>query len=136
MSHTIIMETGGMKGKQTEMVRPEVHRLLKEAFRVDQIHSEYGMTELLSQAYALKNGIFKTPAWMRVLVREEDDPLRTIIPRTKTKVGAINIIDLANIYSCSFIATDDLGKLYPDGSFEILGRMDNSDIRGCSLMVL
>lgn len=136
MSHTIIMETGGMKGKQTEMVRPEVHRLLKEAFRVDQIHSEYGMTELLSQAYALKNGIFKTPAWMRVLVREEDDPLRTIIPQTKTKVGAINIIDLANIYSCSFIATDDLGKLYPDGSFEILGRMDNSDIRGCSLMVL
>jgi len=140
LKHTAIMETGGMKGRRKEMVRHEVHTILKKAFDVSVIHSEYGMTELLSQAYSAGEGIFKCPPWMKVLIRDEDDPLAIRIPSANWRMayinGAVNIIDLANIYSCSFIATDDAGKLYPDGSFEILGRLDNSDIRGCSLMVL
>lgn len=139
LKQTIVMETGGMKGRRKEMVRQEVHTILKEAFGVPVIHSEYGMTELLSQAYSYGDGVFKCPPWMRVLIREEDDPLKIKLPRFQTapsQTGVINIIDLANIYSCSFIATDDAGKLFPDGSFEVLGRIDNSDVRGCSLMVI
>lgn len=144
-NHTIIMETGGMKGRRREMIRQEVHDNLKNAFHVPLIHSEYGMTELLSQAYSGGNGIFKCPPWMTVLVRDEEDPLTVRHPGEDTSSvrrdvrqmsGAINIIDLANVYSCSFIATDDAGKVFPDGSFEVLGRMDNSDLRGCSLMML
>jgi hypothetical protein len=136
LKNTIIMETGGMKGKNKEMVRGEVHLLLKKAFGLHQVHSEYGMTELLSQAYSMNDGIFKAPPWMKVLIREEDDPLRLNSVVLKSLTGVINVIDLANIYSCSFIATDDVGKLHKDGSFEVLGRLDYSDIRGCSLMVL
>lgn len=132
LEHTTIMETGGMKGRRKEMIREEVHRELKKAFGVPAIHSEYGMTELLSQAYSKKDGIFYNPPWMKVLVRDEDDPSQI----SKQGTGLINIIDLANIYSCSFIATDDVGKLYADGSFEILGRKDNSDLRGCSLLAV
>lgn len=132
LKNTIIMETGGMKGRRKELIRNELHTLLSKGFGVDTIHSEYGMTELLSQAYSTGNGIFKTPPWMRVLIRDTEDPL-TIMPHQKT--GGINVIDLANINSCSFIATQDLGKTYEDGSFEVLGRFDNSDIRGCNLMV-
>lgn len=131
LRHTVIMETGGMKGRRREMTRPEVHAILQSAFSVKNIHSEYGMTELLSQAYSTGDGIFQTPAWMRVLVRQEDDPF-DIRPQGN---GVINVIDLANIYSCSFIATDDIGKVNADGSFEVQGRTDSSDIRGCSLMV-
>ncbi len=130
--NTIIMETGGMKGRRKEMVRPEVHQQLQQAFGVDAIHSEYGMTELLSQAYSSGHGIFNCPPWMKILVRDEEDPLQV-----KTSgAGLVNVIDLANIYSCCFIATDDVGKLYENGSFEILGRMDGSDIRGCSLLTV
>jgi phenylacetate-coenzyme A ligase PaaK-like adenylate-forming protein len=129
---TIIMETGGMKGKRAEITRGEVHEILKNAFKLSAVHSEYGMTELLSQAYSKGNGIFECPPWMKVLVRDETDPLSMHI----TGRGALNIIDLANVYSTSFIATDDLGIVYEDGSFEVLGRMDNSDIRGCSLLTL
>ncbi len=137
LSHTIIMETGGMKGKREEMTRAAVQDILCKAFRQQNIHSEYGMTELLSQAYSKGNGIFNTAPWMKILVREEDDPFAVCTAGTEPVInGAINIIDLANIYSCSFIATDDAGKLYANGSFEVLGRLDNSDIRGCSLMVL
>jgi hypothetical protein len=136
LQHTTIMETGGMKGRREEMTRQEVHTFLKKAFAVSSVHSEYGMTELLSQGYSQKDGIFKTPPWMKVLIREEDDPKSLMIHPAKIFTGAINIIDLANLYSCSFIATDDLGKLYNDGSFEVLGRLDNSDIRGCSLLSL
>ena len=136
LTHTTIMETGGMKGRRKEMIRKEVHERLQHSFGKSAIHSEYGMTELLSQAYSKGNGIFRTPAWMHVLLRDEDDPL-TIkqIDNEKTR-GVINIIDLANIYSCSFIATDDLGVLYVDGSFEVTGRRDNSDLRGCSLLAI
>lgn len=133
LTHTIIMETGGMKGRREEMIREEVHTILTKAFGIDKIHSEYGMTELLSQAYSKGKGIFQCPPWMKILLREEDDPFAV---NTKTGRGIINVIDLANIYSCSFIATDDAGRLYADGSFEVLGRMDNSDIRGCSLLAL
>ena len=136
LKHTIVMETGGMKGKEKEMVRTEVHQILKEAFSLNQIHSEYGMTELLSQAYAPRDGIFYAPPWMKVLIREEDDPFKLNSADVKNIVGVINVVDLANVFSCSFIATDDIGKLHADGSFEVLGRMDNSDIRGCSLMAL
>ena len=136
LNHTIVMETGGMKGRKEEIVRGEVHRLLKEAFNIGQIHSEYGMTEMLSQAYSLSDGIFQTAPWMKILVREEDDPLIISSTVNSNTSGAINIIDLANIFSCSFIATDDIGRLYPNGNFEVLGRMDNSDIRGCSMMAL
>ncbi len=130
----IIMETGGMKGRRKEMIREEVHAVLKKAFNADSIHSEYGMTELLSQAYSKGDGIFECPPWMRIMLRDEEDPLS--IKTTGNSSGAINIIDLANVYSCSFIATDDVGKRFDDGSFEVLGRMDGSDLRGCSLMVL
>jgi phenylacetate-coenzyme A ligase PaaK-like adenylate-forming protein len=136
LKHTVIIETGGMKGRKHEMLRSQVHRLIKEAFRLTEVHSEYGMTELLSQAYALKEGIFQTPPWMKILIRAEDDPLQIHSQSKNVVTGAIDVIDLSNIYSCSFIATDDAGKLYPDGSFEVLGRIDNSDIRGCSLMAV
>lgn len=133
LKHTIIMETGGMKGRRRELIRQEVHDLLKQGFGVDKIHSEYGMTELLSQAYSNGRGIFNTPPWMRVVLREESDPLSVNLNPGR---GVLNIIDLANIYSCSFIATDDLGILHKDGSFEVLGRMDNAEVRGCSLLAL
>lgn len=136
-NHTIIMETGGMKGRRREMIRQEVHDILKSSFRIPVIHSEYGMTELLSQAYSDGNGIFKCPPWMKVLVRDDEDPLHVRhLEGVRHISGAINVIDLANVYSCSFIATDDAGKIFSNGSFEVLGRMDNSDIRGCSLMLL
>lgn len=128
----IVMETGGMKGKRKEMVREELHQLLCTGFGVTKIHSEYGMTELLSQGYSYGDGLFKTPAWMKILIRDTNDPL-TLLDNKKT--GAINVIDLANYHSCSFIATQDLGKFHPDGSFEILGRFDNADIRGCNLLI-
>ena len=128
----IVMETGGMKGRRREMVREELHDMLKAGFHVSSIHSEYGMTELLSQAYSSGNGRFKSPPWMKVLVRDTNDP-KTLLQHNKT--GGINIIDLANIYSCSFVATQDLGKTHDDGTFEVLGRFDHSDIRGCNLMV-
>ncbi|MEQ1796932.1 MAG: acyl transferase [Lacibacter sp.] len=130
--NTTIMETGGMKGRREELTREEVHQALKKSFGVKTIHSEYGMTELLSQAYSTGDGLFHCPPWMKVLVRDEDDPLQM---HTSGK-GALNIIDLANLYSCCFIATDDVGEVYEDGSFRVLGRMDNSDIRGCSLLAL
>ena len=129
----IIMETGGMKGKRKEIIREELHEVLCKGFGVSSIHSEYGMTELLSQAYSLGNGIFECPAWMQVLIRDTEDAL-TYVDYGKT--GGVNVIDLANINSCSFIATQDLGKKQPNNSFEILGRFDNSDIRGCNLMVI
>jgi hypothetical protein len=130
LKHTVVMETGGMKGRKEEMIRDEVHDILKNAWSLSAIHSEYGMTELLSQAYSFGNGIFECPPWMRVLTREEDDPFGI----KKKGRGLLNIIDLANLYSCSFIATDDIGYVYPDGKFEVLGRRDYSDLRGCSLM--
>jgi hypothetical protein len=162
LQHTVIMETGGMKGRREELVRPRVQAILKEAFNATAIHSEYGMTELLSQAYSTGEGVFRTPPWMKVLLREEDDPLQISSSgagalakepavssqqsavgsrqqasgSSQSITGAINIIDLANIYSCSFIATDDAGRLFPDGSFEVIGRIDNSDLRGCSLMTM
>ncbi len=128
----IVMETGGMKGKRKELVREELHQLLCKGFGVAKIHSEYGMTELLSQAYSDGDGLFRCPPWMKILLRDTYDPL-AIIGNKQT--GGINVIDLANINSCSFIATQDLGKLHEDGSFEVLGRFDNSDIRGCNLLV-
>lgn len=128
----VVMETGGMKGRRKEMIREELHNTLCKGFGVERIHSEYGMTECLSQAYSKSEGVYRCPPWMKVLTRDIYDPFA----RVKHGVtGGINIIDLANIYSCSFIETQDLGKVYEDGSFEILGRFDNSDIRGCSLMV-
>ncbi|MEN9488084.1 MAG: hypothetical protein RL494_349 [Bacteroidota bacterium] len=133
LKHTIIMETGGMKGKRKEMIREELHKQLCTGFGVKAIHSEYGMTELLSQAYSLGNGIFECPNWMQILVRDPEDAL-TYVENGKT--GGINVIDLANSNSCSFIATQDLGKKYENNTFEVLGRFDNSDIRGCNLMVL
>lgn len=132
LQHTIIMETGGMKGRREEWTRGQVHAFLMEAFQTDAIHSEYGMTELLSQGYSKGAGMFYAPPWMEVLVREEDDPFA--VSRKRKSQGVINVIDLANIYSCSFIATDDAGRIYPDGGFEVLGRVDHSDVRGCSLM--
>ena len=150
--HTIIMETGGMKGRRKELTRMEVHEQLSKAFNKHEIHSEYGMTELLSQAYAGKEGRFHCPNWMKVMVRDDEDPFEVrsqqsiVNSQTLTThlpiaigtplTGAINIIDLANVYSCSFIATDDIGKLNPDNSFEVLGRMDGSDLRGCSLLTV
>lgn len=133
LNNTIVMETGGMKGKRKEMIREELHDLLTKGFGVNKIHSEYGMTELLSQGYSLGDGIFQCPPWMDILIRDPEDPF-TLLEEGKT--GGVNIIDLANINSCSFIATQDLGKKYSDGTFEILGRFDNSDIRGCNLMVV
>ncbi|MFZ5552298.1 MAG: acyl transferase [Bacteroidota bacterium] len=132
LKNTIIMETGGMKGKREELTRFELHKKLKNSFGVKEIHSEYGMTELLSQAWSKGNGIFQCPPWMKISIRDTADPF-TLFPPGKT--GAINVCDLANVHSCSFIALDDLGKLYDDGSFEVTGRMDNSDLRGCNLLV-
>ncbi|MBI3501928.1 MAG: acyl transferase [Bacteroidetes bacterium] len=131
LENLIVMETGGMKGRREEITREQLHKILSEKFRIKKIHSEYGMTELLSQAYSTGNGIFKSPPWMKVFARDVNDPFQILSPG---KTGALNIIDLANIYSCSFIATQDVGKIHSDGSFEVLGRMDNSDLRGCSLM--
>ncbi|MCX6333419.1 MAG: acyl transferase [Bacteroidia bacterium] len=128
----IVMETGGMKGRRKEITRMELHSVLKETFNVNAIHSEYGMTELLSQAYSKGDGIFNCPPWMKIMIREPQDPLTLITEPGIT--GGINIIDMANIHSCSFISTGDLGKLHDDGSFEVLGRIDNSDIRGCNLL--
>lgn len=128
----IVMETGGMKGKRKEMVREELHEILTNGFGVTAIHSEYGMTELLSQGYSSGEGIFKCPPWMKIVLRDTNDPLSLIEGQ---KTGGINVIDLANINSCSFIATQDLGRVNPDGSFEVLGRFDNSDIRGCNLLI-
>ncbi len=128
----IVMETGGMKGKRKEMIREELHDILCRGFGVSSIHSEYGMTELLSQGYSYGKGIFQTPPWMKILIRDTNDPLSLI---NNSSTGAINVIDLANIHSCAFIATQDLGKIYPDHTFEILGRFDNADIRGCNLLV-
>ncbi|WP_369829045.1 acyl transferase [Flavobacterium sp. 5] len=133
LQHTIIMETGGMKGKRKEMIREELHEQLCDGFGVTAIHSEYGMTELLSQAYSLGNGVFECPSWMQIHIRDTEDALTYI---NDGKTGGINVIDLANINSCSFIATQDLGKKYPNTTFEVLGRFDNSDIRGCNLMVI
>ena len=133
LKHTIIMETGGMKGRRKEMIREELHAKLKTGFGVTAIHSEYGMTELLSQAYSKGNGVFKCPPWMKVLTRDTEDALSLNL---QNKTGGINVIDLANVNSCSFIATQDLGKVFKDGSFEVLGRFDHSDIRGCNLMAL
>jgi len=131
LSNAIIMETGGMKGRREEMTRPELHDILKKAFHTNTIMSEYGMAELLSQAYSLSNGIFESPPWMRFMTRDINDPFSYV---EQGQTGGLNIIDLANIYSCSFIATQDLGRVLPDQKIEILGRFDNSDIRGCSLM--
>ncbi|AWX44102.1 hypothetical protein HME9304_01102 [Flagellimonas maritima] len=133
LKHTIIMETGGMKGRRKELIREELHAILRNAFSVEKIHSEYGMTELLSQGYSKGDGLFKTPPWMKIYARDTEDPL-TI--QNNDTTGGISIIDLANLYSCSFIATEDLGKTHTDGSFEILGRFDQSDVRGCNLMAL
>ena len=133
LKNTIVMETGGMKGRRKELIREELHAILKEGFGVTEIHSEYGMTELLSQGYSNGNGIFTTPPWMQVFMRDTEDALNYVAPG---KTGGINVIDLANHYSCPFIATQDLGKKLDENRFEILGRFDTSDIRGCNLMVL
>jgi len=132
LRHTTVMETGGMKGRREEWTRQQVHDYLTQRLGVSSVHSEYGMTELLSQAYSAGNGIFQCPPWMRVQLRADDDPL---MPASGNN-GIINVIDLANLYSCAFIATDDAGKLYADGAFEVTGRVDNADLRGCSLMTL
>lgn len=132
LRHTTVMETGGMKGRREEMTREELHERLMRGLGVELVHSEYGMTELLSQAYSRGEGRFETPPWMKVMLREEEDPMTVL----SNGSGVLNIIDLANVYSCSFIATEDLGRIREDGSFEVLGRMDNSEVRGCSLMVV
>tara|TARA_R110002050_G_scaffold244268_1_gene380917 strand:+ start:72985 stop:73971 length:987 start_codon:yes stop_codon:yes gene_type:complete len=132
LKHTIVMETGGMKGRRREMVKEELHEVLKNGFGVSKIHSEYGMTELLSQGYSKGNGIFETPPWMKILIRDATDPL-TLLNEGQT--GGINVIDLSNFYSCSFIATQDLGKKRAENTFEILGRFDHTDIRGCNLLL-
>jgi hypothetical protein len=138
LENTVIMETGGMKGKREEITREEVHEILKNKFGLKTIHSEYGMTELLSQAYSKGGGIFQNPPWMKVLTREYNDPfaINSFSKNKRSSNGLINIIDLANLYSCSFIATDDVGKVYKNNSFEILGRRDVSDLRGCSLLTI
>lgn len=133
LSGVIVMETGGMKGRRKELTREELHQQLTEKLNVTQIHSEYGMTELLSQAYSKGEGIFNSPGWMKILIRDPLDPLSLLTETGRT--GGINVIDLANISSCSFIATDDLGRIGDDDSFEVLGRIDNSDVRGCNLLV-
>ena len=132
LEHTIIMETGGTKGKGEEVVKEELHKILKDAFSLNKIHSEYGMTELLSQSYSKGDGIFKSPPWKKIIIRDVNDPLSLI---AINKSGGINVIDLANLYSCPFIATQDLGKTYEDNSFSVLGRFTNADVRGCNLMV-
>jgi hypothetical protein len=132
LKHTVIMETGGMKGRRREMIREEVHQQIQTAFSITAVHSEYGMTELLSQAYSKGDGIFNCPPWMKVLIRDDEDPFSV----SSSGSGTINVIDLANIFSCSFIATDDAGRLQKDGSFEVMGRIDGSDLRGCSLLTV
>ena len=132
LKHTTIMETGGMKGKRKELTREELHQFIKKASGVKQVHSEYGMTELLSQAYAKNDGLYSSPPWMKIIIKDINDPFQSL---ANNKTGAINIIDLANIDSCCFIATQDLGKINKHGQFEVLGRFDNSDIRGCNLLV-
>lgn len=132
LKKTTIIETGGMKGNRKELIKSELHEILKNGFGVKNINSEYGMTELMSQAYSIHNEKFKSPPWMKIYIRESEDPMNI---KTDNKSGGINIIDLANYNSCSFIATDDLGKLDKDGNFEILGRLDNSDQRGCNLLI-
>ncbi|HUH51198.1 MAG TPA: hypothetical protein VLZ11_03800 [Flavobacterium sp.] len=133
LQNTIVMETGGMKGKRKEMIREELHQILQNGFGVKSIHSEYGMTELLSQAYSLGEGIFSCPEWMHITIRDPEDALSYL---TTERTGGINVIDLANLNSCSFIATQDLGKKLKNGDFEVLGRFDHTDIRGCNLMIL
>lgn len=128
----VVMETGGMKGTRKELLKPELHAYLKAGFRIGSIHSEYGMTELLSQAYSQGDGTFSAPPWMKFLIREVDDPLRI---KRDQRTGGINVIDLANVYSCAFIATKDLGRLNTNNSLELMGRYDNSDVRGCNLMI-
>ena len=130
LNHTIVIETGGMKGRRKEMIREELHEKLCQGFQVNNIHSEYGMTELLSQAYSINSPLFNCPPWMKVFCRDTSDPFSS-----SQNSGALNIIDLANIHSCSFVASQDLGKVHPNGSFEVMGRMDESQIRGCNLMV-
>jgi len=132
LSGVTIMETGGMKGRRKEMTRTELHTIYKNSFAVSEIHSEYGMTELLSQAYSKGNGLFETPSWMKILIREPNDPFHLL---GNNQTGGINVIDLANYNSCSFIATQDLGKIYDNHTFEVLGRFDNSDLRGCNLLI-
>jgi hypothetical protein len=131
LSSHIVMETGGMKGRKEEITREALHSMLKASFNLTNVHSEYGMTELLSQAYSKQDGVFSTPPWMKIYIRDLNDPMSVL---GYGKTGAINIIDLANIYSCSFLATQDLGIINPDNTFRVLGRTDNSDVRGCSLM--
>lgn len=133
IKNVIIMETGGMKGRRREMVRKEVHAELKESFGVDRIHSEYGMTELLSQAYALDEGRFRTSPWMKLFIRDINDPFCI---DNSLRSGGVNIVDLANIDSCSFIETQDVGRYHPEGGVEVLGRMDNTDVRGCNLLLI
>ncbi|MFA8298684.1 MAG: hypothetical protein ACEPOV_00825 [Hyphomicrobiales bacterium] len=132
LSNVTVMETGGMKGRRKELIREELHSILENGLGVKGIHSEYGMTELLSQAYSKGDGLFQCPPWMKVICRDMNDPLSIMKPN---KSGGINVIDLANVYSCSFIATQDIGKVYDNGLFEVLGRFDSSDIRGCNLLV-
>ncbi len=132
LEHSTVIETGGMKGQEREMVREELHAELKQGFGVDRVHSEYGMTELLSQAWAKGEGRFQTPPWMQVSIRDLYDPFSTESPG---RTGGINIVDLANVHSCAFLETGDIGRQNGDGTFEVLGRMDNSDLRGCNLMV-
>jgi phenylacetate-coenzyme A ligase PaaK-like adenylate-forming protein len=133
LSGITVVETGGMKGRRKEITREELHSILKRKLNLSSVHSEYGMTELLSQAWSNGEGIFYCPPWMKILIRDPGDPL-SVIDNWGIS-GGINVIDLANLNSCSFIATDDLGKLYSDGGFEVLGRFDSSDIRGCNLLV-
>lgn len=132
LRHTIVIETGGMKGRRKEMTREELHGLLKQGFGIQSVHSEYGMTELLSQAWSKSDGVFHCPPWMKVMIRDPYDPLSSM---TRESSGGINIIDLANLHSCSFIATRDIGRFSPDGGFRVLGRFDDSDIRGCNLIM-
>ena len=133
LGSTVVMETGGMKGRRREMVREEVHTQLCQSLGVEAIHSEYGMTELFSQAYSRGEGHFRTPPWMRVMIRRTDDPFSLARPG---KTGAINVMDLANVESCAFLQTDDLGRAHPSGTFEVMGRLDQSDVRGCNLLVV
>ncbi|MEZ5013328.1 MAG: acyl transferase [Chitinophagales bacterium] len=131
LQHAILMETGGMKGRSPEITRAALHKVLSDAFGIDNIHSEYGMTEMFSQAYAVRDGIFQTPPWMRVLTRDPSDPLCML---HNGENGCLNIIDLANVHSCAFLATDDIGRVFPDGHFEVSGRNDNSAMRGCNIL--
>ncbi len=136
LKYTVIMETGGMKGRRKEIIRNEIHKKIQDSLGVKKVHSEYGMTELLSQAYSIGDGLFKCPPWMKILLRQQDDPLSLKTITYKKTSGLINVIDLANIYSCAFIATDDIGVLHKNDHFEVLGRYDNTDVRGCSLLTI